>query len=389
MKSYITLIPTLILLIVLTACGASDQDKKDALAGKKAELDKLKAEQKALTEKIAKLEGEIALLDTAAANQVKVIPVSVAPVEIKDFKHFVEVQGQIDADNNILVMPRNPQLVVTRILVDEGQRVSKGQLLATQDNSVIKSAIAEIESGLDLAKTLYDKQKRLWDQGIGTEVQYLQAKNQVESLEKKLATTKEQLKMANIVAPISGTIDKVHIKVGQMPQGQMGTAAFTLVNLSELTFKGELSEAYIPFVKRGDKVKLAFSTVNEELEAKISNVGQTIHPINRTITIEVKLSGKKNTNLRANMLGEMIINDYSKDSAVVVPSSYVQKGDDGTQYIYTVQEDDKGRAVAKQTTVQPGYKYDGMTEIKSGLTGKEQIVTIGYQKMTDGQVISF
>lgn len=386
MKSYLTLIPVLFILIALTACGASEEEKQDALAQKKTELDSLKSQQKSITERIAVLEGEIAILDTAAANEVKVIPVSVANVETKDFKHFVEVQGQIDADNNIMVMARNPNLVVTRVFVDEGQRVGKGQTLAQLDNSIIASSLAEIESQLSLANTLFDKQKRLWDQGIGTEVQYLQSKTQKESLEKRLATTKEQMLMSKIVAPISGTVDKVHIKVGQMAMGDRGQGAFTLVNLNELNFKAEISESYIPVVKKGDKVSLNFPTINEKVDAKISNVGQTIHPVNRTITVEVKLSGK-NSNLRANMLGELIVNDYSKDKAVVVPSTYVQKAEEGA-YVFTV-EKDGARFFAKQTKVEAGRKYQGMTEIVSGLKGSEQIVTVGYQKMTDGQVITF
>ena len=385
MKSYKILLPILTLLIVLTACGASEDDKAKALKDKQAELAKLKTEQQDLSSRITQLEEEIAILDPSL-NEVKVIPVSVETVKVKPFNHFVNVQGQIDADNNIMVMAKNPNLVVTRVLVTEGQKVSKGQSLAYLDNSIVKSSIGEIQSQLDLANTLFDKQKRLWDQGIGTEVQYLQAKTQKEALEKRLQTTNEQLAMSTITAPISGTVDKVNIKVGQMAMGDRGMGAFTLVNLSELKFKAEISETYIPFVKKGDEVTLNFPTINEQMKAKITNVGQTIHPINRTITVEVKLSGK-NTNLRANMTGELVVNDYSNEKAVVVPTAYIQKSDEG-EYVFVTREEE-GQWIAKQIPVVTGKEYKGMTEIKSGLTGNEQIVTVGYQKMTDGQAISF
>ena len=281
------------MLFLLIACGS---DSPQTLSGKKAALQAKKTELKSLSQEISQLEGEIRKLDPEAKAQIRIANVTVQPMETATFSHFVTQQGRIEADNNILVSSMMAGRI-TKIFVREGQFVKRGQSLAQLDDAVMKSSISEVKTSLNLATTLFEKQKSLWEQEIGTEVQYLTFKNQKEAMEQRLATLEEQRSLTRITAPISGTVDEILPKTGEMVSP--GFPAFRVVNSSALSLKANVSESYVPYISRGELVKVSFPTINQEMDAKVSVVGQSIDANNRTFKVEVKLPNNKL--LKANM----------------------------------------------------------------------------------------
>ncbi|MEO1218235.1 MAG: efflux RND transporter periplasmic adaptor subunit [Bacteroidota bacterium] len=368
------------LAMVAISCSSGEPQ---TLEGKKAVLEAKKKELIALNKEIDQLQTEIESLDPEMANQVRRIPVNTLDLTHSKFQHFVKVQGQVEANKNIMVSAMQPGRI-TAIYVREGQSVGKGALLAQLDDAVMKSSISEVESSLELAEIMYNKQAKLWEQEIGTEVQYLTAKNQKESLERRLATLKEQLKLSKVYAPISGVVDEIMPKVGEMLNP--GYPAFRIVNASDLSLKANLSEVHLPYIKRGDKVKVSFPTINMETEAKVTAVGQSIDPNNRTFKVEVKLPN--NRLFKANMFGEISVNDQTVDEAIVIPLELIQQTDIG-QFVYIVEKNEKGAWLSKRKNIQLGLSAEGEVLVKEGLAVGDKLVTIGYKDLSDGQEVVF
>lgn len=368
------------LAMVAISCSSGEPQ---TLEGKKAVLEAKKKELIALNKEIDQLQTEIESLDPEMANQVRRIPVNTLDLAHSKFQHFVKVQGQVEANKNIMVSAMQPGRI-TAIYVREGQSVGKGALLAQLDDAVMQSSIDELKSSLELAEIMFNKQSKLWEQEIGTEVQYLTAKNQKESLERRLATLKEQLKLSKIYAPISGVVDEIMPKVGEMLSP--GYPAFRIVNASDLSLKANLSEVHLPYIKRGDKVKVSFPTINMETEAKVTAVGQSIDPNNRTFKVEVKLPN--NRLFKANMFGEISVNDQTVDEAIVIPLELIQQTDVG-QFVYIVEKNEEGNWLSKRKNVQLGLSAEGEVLVKEGLAVGDKLVTIGYKDLSDGQEVVF
>ena len=366
--------------LLIWGCGEKGIDTS-TLEGKKAQLRAWQDEMAALDKKVSQMEDEIAKLDPSMATAALKVPVSAKAVEVRDFKHYVNVQGQVEANKNVLVSPEMGGNI-TRIYVKEGQRVGAGKVLAQLDDAVIQRNIEEVKTQLELAQILYDKQQRLWDQEIGTEVQLLQAKTNKESLERRLATVEEQLNKTRIKAPISGTIDEILPKVGEMVAP--GMPVFRVVNTSDLSLKAQVSESYIPYIKRGDAVKVKLPTLNKELNARVSTVGQFIHPTARTFEVEVRLP--RSVGAKPNMFGEISINDRLVKKAVMVPLYVLQKSENGN-YVYVAEQDDAGEWVAKRKDIVLGLSYQGEAEVKDGLKPSDRLITDGYKDLSDGQLI--
>ena len=361
--------------ISLIACS------KNASNDPKTELENLKKDQAALQDKINKLESEISVADTNYNTKAKEIQITEAIP--KPFIHYIEVQAKVDGDENVAV---NPEIggTITKVNVNSGQQVSKGTILAELDAASTLKAIEETQSQVDFANTLYMKQKSLWDQKVGSEVQYLTAKNNYESGLKRLATLREQLDMSRIKSPINGNVDAVDIKVGQtvMP----GISAFHVVNLTNLKVKGEVAESYVSKVKKGNDVLILFPDIGKEINSSISYSGNIIDPLNRTFKVEVALPNKSN-DLHPNMVASLKIVDYKSLNAFIVAVNVVQNGEEG-QYLY-IAEGDKGKQKAKKCIVKTGLSYNGYTEIVSGLKEGDNIITTGYQDLVDGQSLHF
>lgn len=374
-----TLIITALSTFMLLACGGED---KNSLAGKQAELAKLKSEQSALNQKITTLEAEVAKQDTTSQREQRALAVTVSPVASENFKHYVEVQGTVDAKNSVMVSPKSGG-VLTAVLIKEGDNVRQGQTLARVDNSIMKESIAEVQNQLVLANTVYEKQARLWEQKIGTEIQYLQAKNNKEALEKKIATLNTQLGQSNIAAPISGVVDQVIAKVGEM--AAPGAPVARVVNLRNLKIVAKVADSYVASVKKGDEVIVKFPDLNQEYKARITFVSTTVDPLSRTFRIEANLPSTNS--IKPNMLAQVQINDATRKDAVVIDQNVVQNTENGT--VVYVAENAGGKKVAKSRTVKTGLSYNGKIEILAGLQPGDQLITQGYQEVADGQAVIF
>jgi len=270
--------------------------------------------------------------------------------------------------------------VITQVFVREGEGVSRGQALAQIDNSVIVRNIEAMKSQLELANTVYNRQKNLWEQKIGTEVQYLQAKTNKESLEKQLASLQEQNSMTRITSPVSGTVDEVTVKVGE--NIAPGMPAVRVVNTSDLKVKARISEAFITTIKRGDKVVVSVPDINKEFKAVVTFVGKNIDLMSRTFNIEVKLPA--DADLRPNMTAIIKVIFHSEASTLVVPVNIIQNVNN-ERIVYVVETKGK-QTVARKKVVTIDGVFDNLAQVK-GLAAGDQIITVGYQGLNDGEVV--
>jgi membrane fusion protein (multidrug efflux system) len=376
MKSnfYTRLIGAVIVAGLLAACSAASPDNE-----KQARLDKLKKEQIELAKEITKLEAEIAKENPDAAKNVKAKEVTVTEISPKKFDHFVQTQGTIESENNILVSPKAGG-TVTQIFVTEGQQVSKGQVLAQLDNSVIARNIESMESQLELATAVFERQQNLWKQTIGTEVQYLQAKTNKESLEKQLASYREQNDMFRIKAPIAGTVDEILINVGESASPMLG--AFRVVNGSDLKITARVSEAYVTNIKKGNKVLVSTSELKKEIVATVTFVGKNINPLSRTFNVEINLPS--NESLRPNMTGVVKIIFDSNPSALVVPVNVIQSLNN-EKVVYVAEANGKETLARKKVVTIDGV-FANQAQV-DGLKAGDKIITTGYQGLNDGDPI--
>lgn len=366
------------LMLTAVACG----DKEDnSLEGKKAKLVALQSQQAEIQASIKALQAEI---EKAEPNKsIKVKSVSTMPIISQQFDHFVEATGRLDAVNNVLVSPQMGG-AITALYVKEGDMVTKGQRIATIDNTVMRNSIQEIMIQLETAKTLFERQKALWEQKIGTEVQYIQAKAQVESIEKRLATLKSQDAMNIVVAPISGQIDEVRMKPGEMSAPGIGIVR--IVNSANLKVVASVPDTYAGTIAKGDVVQIRFPDLNKEMTARLTFVGQTINPASRTFPVEAQLSSV-DKQLKPNLTAEIKINDQSRAGVIAIPQNIVQRTEQGTVVYVAVKEGN--RFVAKQRIISTGLSYDGKVEVLTGLTVGDLLISEGYQELVDGQVVSF
>src|SRR5688572_557892 len=378
MKNPITIL-SLALLVSFSACNSSESG-----GNKEAELEKLKKEQAAIEAKIATLEGELKVAGKGDKLTEKPVPINVLEVKPENFKHYLEVQGKVDFDQNVMVSAKVPG-VLTSLRVNRGDRVSKGQTMATIDASVLDLSIAELRSSVDLARTVFNKQKNLWDQKIGTEIQYLTAKNNKESLENKLKTLQEQRDQYNIKAPISGLVDDVLPKSGEAVAP--GVGIIRVVNPSGTKVVADVSEAYAAKIRKGDDAVVFFPDMNKEVPATVRVVGSAINPSNRAFTIELGLKDTKDLRLNPNMIAVVKINDYSQESATVLPVNLIQK-DETSSYVYVVEEKG-GKKIATRRTVTTGQNYKDKIEVLSGISANDKVVSSGYQNLNEGQPVSF
>jgi membrane fusion protein (multidrug efflux system) len=361
------------------SCGGTN-DKGD-LASKRAQLEELKKQQTLLKAKISTLEMQLDVIDTSKQKDDKAKFIKVTEAVPQTFTHFIEVQAKVEGDEDVSLnaeMPGN----VTAVLVRPGDKVTRGQVLATLEDRAIKQNMASMKAQLDMAVTMYERQKNLWDQKIGSEVQFIQARTQKDAMEKQYAGLREQWDMTRIKSPINGTVDQVNIKIGQT--AAPGMTAIRVVNLSNLKVKGEIAESYITKVKRGNDVLLYFPDINKEIQAKLDYSGQVVNSLNRTFNVEVHLNSK-DADIRPNQSVILKIADYTADSSFVVPIGVVQKSSD-EEYVY-VAENINGKLIAKRKPVISGMVYSGNTEIKSGLATGDKVITTGYQNVIDGDPI--
>lgn len=365
------------LTVLAVACGAPTDDNQN-LEAKKKDLEAARKEFASLKEKIEKLEKEISEEDSTFQQTENAILVSTFIAEKKPFEHKVEVRGAVESRKNVLI---SAQTIgeVERVHVREGQQVTKGQVLVSQNADVTRNSIAELKTSLELANSVYEKQSKLWEQKIGTEIQYLQAKNNKESLERKLATAYAQLDMAIVKAPFSGTIDELPAREGEV--ASPGIPLVRIVSQQDMYIKADVSERFIGKFKAGDPVEIYFPTLDKKVTSKVASVGQVINPENRTFVVEVALP-RIDFNVKPNQVTVLELRDYVSEATLAVPTRIIQRDEDG-QFIFVV--DDRGeRKLARKVHVVTGISYNSQTEIVEGLEGSELIVDQGYRDLTEG-----
>jgi membrane fusion protein (multidrug efflux system) len=359
--------------LFLASCGG----EKDP----KAELTKLKADQAAMQAKIATLEASTGAGKADSASSA--VPVSTIKVAPENFSGYLEVQGRVDFDQNATVGSRAAG-TLTSVRVVRGDQVRKGQILATVDASILDANIAELRTRMDLARIIYQKQAGLWKQQIGTEVQYLQAKNTYEGLERNLATQQQQRNLYNVVAPYAGVVDNVIPKLGEtvspgMPVVQLNSGQGGKV-------LADVSEAYAGSIKAGDKALVTLPDIGkEEIMSTVRTVSRTISATSRTFTVELRLPSDKANRLRPNMVATVRIQNYGSNNATVLPVDLIQH-DEENAYVLVVARQG-GKPVAQKRVIKTGQTYNGKQEVTGGLKAGDEVISAGYQNLNEGQLL--
>lgn len=359
MKKYIY-IPALLL---LAACSQKPKDKT-------AELADLKKQQADINAKISALEAQM------PQDSSKSTDVSTLALKNSTFTNYVQIQGKIDAQDNVMAYPQSPG-VITGIYAKVGQHVNKGQVLVQLDNAVLKQQISQAQAQATLAKTLFDRQKNLWDQKIGTEVQFLQAQTQMQTAQKAVDALRQQADLYRITSPISGTIDQMDLKLGQAIQP--GANGIRIVNADVLKVKADVPESYSGVVNQGNNVNVVIPDANDSLMTKLTFAAKVIDPTSRSFAIEVKLPPRKT--LRPNMTAILKIASYNNPNAVVVPVKAVQKSENG-DYVFL-----NSAGTAKKVNVKVGNTYNGQSEILSGLKAGDEVIIDGATDIEDGDKV--
>ncbi len=358
--------------LLLASCGGGDKDPS-------AELAKLKAEQAATQARIATLEAKTGAGAKDSANAA--VPVSVLKVAPQNFAGYLEVQGRVDFDQNATVGARAAG-TLTSVRVVRGDHVRKGQVLATVDAGVLDASIAELRTRMDLARIVYEKQAGLWKQQIGTEIQYLQAKNTYEGLQRNLATLNQQRAMYNVVAPYAGVVVNVLPKLGETVAP--GAPVVQLNSGQGGKVLADVSEAYAGSIKAGDKAMVSLPDLGkEEVTSTVRTVSRTISATSRTFTVELRLPDDKASRLRPNMVATVRIQNYGHANATVLPVDLVQH-DEENAYVLVVARQG-GKPVAQKRVIKTGQTYNGKQEVLSGLKTGDEVISAGYQNLNEGQ----
>jgi RND family efflux transporter MFP subunit len=373
-----------IIALFMVSCG---QDKnisvEDIIASndleqiriKKIELD---AQQLELENQLKQLSLKIKELDP----QEKIPLITTFAAKESEFIHYVELQGNVDTKKNLVIYPEYSG-IMTNVYVKEGQKVSKGQTLAKIDDGGLSQQVAQLQIQADLAKTTFERQKRLWDQNIGSEIQYLQAKSTYESQQKAVNQLQQQVARTVVKAPFTGTIDDVITEQGSVvAPGQ--TALFRIVNLDDMYIETDVPESYITTVSVGKTVQVDFPVLGTTMDAKIRQAGSFINPANRTFKVEVAIPNK-DKNIKPNLTAKLKINDYTNEKAILIPLSIISENANGEQYVYTIVNKTDSLATAKRTIISTGKTQGDDIEVLSGLTNEDEIIQEGARSVKDGQ----
>ena len=398
MKQYLVLSSLAIML--LSSCGSNSNENGLVLGEKKAALEKLKSQKATLDEQIKKMEGEIDLLDSTKAGAQKPKLVSVQTLQLASFDHFIELQGRIDAENISIITPRGAPGQVKKIFVQKGSYVKKGQLLMKLEDAIIRQNVAaalqgieSIKTQLSFARNIYQRQKNLWDQNIGSEVQVITAKNNVAALENQLKATEEnvkiiqeQLNTTNIVSDVDGIANEVNIRVGEIFTGMsaLGIAQIKIVNNSQLKVIGNIPENYLPNVAKGAQVETFVQDINKKFVGKLTFVGASIDPLSRGFIVESKLPS--DPLIKPNQIALMKIRDYSATSVISIPIGTLQNDENGKFVMVATTE--SGKMVARKRPIIIGFINGETLEVKSGLKEGDVLINTGFQSLYEGQSIT-
>tara|TARA_B100000767_G_scaffold228598_1_gene218971 strand:- start:543 stop:1700 length:1158 start_codon:yes stop_codon:yes gene_type:complete len=364
------------ILSLVMSCNPATEEAK-SLTDLKTKKNALVDQLNEISKELKSVENAISALDTLK----RLMTVTSFKAEEKEFNHYIEIQGVVKADKTIELRAEMGGSI-TAILIKQGQRVYKGQILATLESSVIDNSVLQLKTQLDLAKTTYERQARLWDQKIGSEIQFLQLKAQKEALENRLNSLKAQARKMKVVAPFSGVIDQVFAKNGELVSPQ--TPFLRLVNLDNVYVESEITETYLKAVTEGTKALLHFKSIDTFVEASITQVGNFINPSNRSFKTRIDI---KNTNneLKANLLANIKINDYNA-SGIVIPSKVIQKDRNGKTFVYVLEAEENNFRVVKTDVVETN-SYANFSYISEGLNSNSTLVEKGARLVKNGEIV--
>jgi RND family efflux transporter MFP subunit len=368
---------SLIWAIALGAVACSNEKTTD-LSQLQGERDSLVAISQTAAARIQEIDAELAALDSTR----DLTSVTLLEVQPENFVHAFEALGKVEADRSVNLLPEMGGQI-KRVLVSEGDRVAAGQTLVEIDNSVMRSTLDEIKKSLNLAVTLFEKQERLWKQGIGSEVQYLQAKTNKESLEQRIQTLQTQMAMTRVKAPFAGIVDEMSAKEGEF--AAPGMALGRLISAGKASVTVDIPESYSNVVGKGQKVDLLFPSINKKLEARVTQVSDYINPDNRTFKVYVNLPATGE--FKPNMLAKVRVRDYEANQALSVPSALVQQDMNGGQYVFVYKAVKGGIGLVEKRPVTIGKNNGSQVEIGSGLKMGEILVDKGARTVRDGQSV--
>ena len=367
---------------LLFSCGKKEDNANiDSLISSK-NLVSIKAKRAELQTQLTKLDNAIAELDVKKTEEALV---SVATVKDTIFSHYLEVQGNVNTKENLIIYPQYAGILNT-VNVIAGQKVTKGQVLGTIDDGGLSQQLGQLENQLALAKTTFERQKRLWDQKIGSEIQYLQAQTNMVSQQKAVNQMKAQMAKTRIIAPFNGVIDELIAERGQVVGP--GQGLMRIVNLNNMFVSTTVPESYIGKLKVGTEVSVYLASLGKSFNGKIRQVGNNINPNNRSFGIEVSVPNTENL-LRPNQVAKLKITDYTNAKAVVVPSNVIQEDADGNQFVFEVSSVKDKIGIAKKVIVKVGKTSDNFTEILSGLEPKTMVVGDGVKTVSEGMKLNF
>lgn len=370
-------------LFLFASCGNSDRSVEELIEegnlseirAKKAELRKQQSE---ISLKIADLDAAIQKLD----KKTRLALVRTTTVKDTLFKHYVEIPGDVETDENIIIFPEFSG-VLLQVLVEEGDRVTKGQVLARIDDGGLSSQLAQLETQAALAKTTFERQKRLWEQNIGSEIQFLEAKANYEAIQNSVNQLRSQLAKSVVKAPFAGVIDETFSEQGEVvAPGQ--SRLFRLVNLSNMYITAAVPESYLGSIKKGTEVLVEIAATGTEFRSEVQQVGNYINPNNRTYEIKVAVPNEKEL-VKPNLIATVKLNDYTSDNAVIIPEGVLQKNSAGENLVYVLQPTSDSTGIAEKRILNTGMIYDQQVEVLSGLKAGEQLITEGAKNIQEGE----
>ncbi|WP_400071561.1 efflux RND transporter periplasmic adaptor subunit [Zobellia russellii] len=373
--------------LLFSACGEKEASVSDIIS--QGNLESIRAKKSELSEKQKSLESELKKLDSVIAtmsNDEKLPLVTTVTAKAEKFDHFLELQGNVKTKQNVLVYPEMSG-TLQRVYVKEGQRVAAGQILATIDDGGMSSQLSQLKTQAELAKTTFERRKRLWEQKIGSELEYLSAKTNYEAAEDAVKQTQSQLGKSSIRAPFSGIIDDVIKDQGTVVSPGPGSEVFRIVNLSDMYIEVDVPETYLSGIKVGKQAQVYFPVLGDTVTTKVRQTGNFINPSNRAFTVEISVPNKKG-NIKPNLTAKVNINDYTNEEAIVIPQSIISENAEGDQYVYIAEPTDgENEAILKKSIIKTGKTQGSHIEVLSGINDGDHIIEEGARSVKDGQKV--
>jgi RND family efflux transporter MFP subunit len=373
---------------VLISCGEKKTGSIESLVSS-GNLTELKEKKEEIAINLEAINKDLKAINIAISKKdtLKKLPlITTFTAKTEVFNHYLEIQGNVKTKQNILIYPEIPG-ILRKILVNKGQSVTKGQLLATIDDGGLSNQVAQLEATTQLAKTTFERQKRLWEEKIGSEIQFLQTKTNYEAQSNLLKQFKSQQSKASIRAPFSGVIDDVIKEPGTVIAPGQGSEVFRIVNLNNMYVEAEVPERYIASIIKNKEVKVEFPVLDKRVNSKIRQVGSFINPNNRSFKIEVPVANKSG-NIKPNLTAKLKINDYTAEKAILIPQSIISENAKGEQYIYVVKDKKtNNEAIAERLIIKTGKTQGDKIEVTKNLSANVEIIMEGARSVNNGQIV--